>query len=228
MRSAQPRGIGSVIARGHGADEGRGAGPASSDLADADLIRRIALGDEGSFRSLFRRWTPKLGRFLMNATGSRETAEDLLQETFLRVFRNASRFEPHGSAGAWIYRIAANLAYSYWRRERVRPLLGAERSEALDVLTAPPAAGPENERLRHAFLVDTAAALGRLDANKRIVFLLKVNEGLTYEQIGDVLCCPAGTAKSRFHHAVHRIQQELEKKDWGEGAPTEMGDVDVG
>lgn len=191
------------------------------EITDGDLLRRIAAGDEGSFLQLFRRWTPKLGRFLHGATGCRETAEDLVQETFVRVYQNAHRFEPRGSAQAWIYRIATNLAYSHWRRERCRPMHGAEGSGALAVIASPPGRSPEDERLRRAFLEDMDGALKRLDANKRMVFVLKVREGLTYEEIGTILCCPAGTAKSRFHHAVRRVQHDLARGNWGVAAHTE-------
>ncbi len=229
MRSARPRGVGPETGpvKGDGEDRrtGREGGEKPPDLSDEALLRGISDGDHGSFRTLFHRWTPRLGRFLLSSTGSPETAEDLLQETFLRILRSASGFEPRGSAGAWIYRIAANLAYSHWRRERSRPLQGAAGDEALAVIPAPPDAIPENERLRRAFLSDMDAALGRLDANKRIVFLLKVKEGLTYEEIASVLRCPVGTTKSRFHHAVHRLQEDLEKKSWGERARTEDRDV---
>jgi RNA polymerase sigma-70 factor (ECF subfamily) len=206
-----------------GHDPGRGA----PDPSDEDLLRRISDGDEEAFRFLFRRWAPRLGRFLSGATGSRETAEDLLQETFLRILRGAPKFEPRGSAGAWMYRIAANLAYSHWRRERSRPLYGAEGAETIATLTAPMSTIPDNERLRRAFLSDTETALDRLDANKRVVFLLKVKQGLTYEEVAAVLRCPVGTAKSRFHHAVRRLQRDLEKNDWGECAEMEDGDIDV-
>jgi RNA polymerase sigma-70 factor, ECF subfamily len=215
------------LERGDGAAPGAGhdAGQCSPEPTDEELLRRIAAGDEGSFLRLFERWTPKLGRFLHGATGCRETAEDLLQETFVRVYQNAYRFEPRGSAGAWIYRIAANLAYSHWRRERCRPLHDAERSGALAVIAAPPGKSPEDERLRRAFLEDMDGAMTRLDANKRMVFVLKVREGLTYEAIGAILRCPAGTVKSRFHHAVRRVQEDLAKGSWGENAPREALDA---
>lgn len=185
---------------------------------DSDLICGIAKGCEESFLALFRRWVPRLGPFLASATGSRETAEDLLQETFLRVFRAAPSFEPRGSARAWLYRIAVNLVYSHWRREMVRPLRAAQGGNVLAEVRAPAGASPEDVRLRHAFLSDAAEALRRMDAVKRMVFLMKVGQGLTYEEIAVVLCCPPGTVKSRFHHALRSLRRELGKRDWDAGA----------
>jgi RNA polymerase sigma-70 factor (ECF subfamily) len=216
---------GSWVGRRESAD--RRMEPRLSGPADEELLRAIAEGDEEAFRVLFHRWAPRLGRFLMNASGSREAAEDLLQETFLRILKGAGRFEPRGSVGSWVYRIAANLAYSHWRRERSRPLFGAEGEETLTAMAAPAGATPEEDRLRRALLADIDAALGRLEVNKRIVFVLKVREGLTYEEIASILCCPVGTVKSRLHHAVHRLQQDLEERNWGERPRTEDRDSHV-
>jgi RNA polymerase sigma-70 factor (ECF subfamily) len=174
---------------------------------DEELIRGIADGDELAFRLYFRRWAPPLGRFLNRVAGSRETAEDLLQETFLRVLRAAPRYTPHGSPRAWVYRIAANLAYSHWRQRKRAPGLQPIKAEAA---VAP--RDPECENLRRAWMSEAGAAVGRLPENHRLVFLLKVDQGLTYEEVAAVLGCPTGTAKSRFHHAVRRLRDAL--RDW--------------
>ncbi len=188
--------------------------------SDAELLRDIAGGCEHAFVLLFRRWSPMLGRFLARATGSPDTADDLLQEAFLRVLRSAGGFEPRGSVEAWLYRICSNLAYSFWRRRDSRaPLAGAGEE---DELRAPHAWGPESCRERSAFLGEVGLALDRIPPNQRLVFLLKADQGLTYEEIARVLDCPVGTAKSRFHWAVRRLREEL--KDWDD-APE--GDLDV-
>jgi len=206
-------------------DEGEtGRGFVNADPADADLIQRVAGGCEDSFLVLFRRWAPRLGRFLTNATGSPETAEDLLQETFIRVLRAAPDFEPRGSAGAWIYRIATNLVYSHWRRERARPTHDAAGEEAIERTRAPARVSPENTRLRRAFLQDASRAVRRLDGNKRMVFMMKVDQGMTYEEIAAVLRCPVGTTKSRFYHAIRMLQRDLSQRDWS-GAAFSDGEI---
>jgi len=189
--------------------------------SDCELLRQTAAGCESSFRILFRRWAPRLGRFLTQATGSRETAEDLLQEAFLRVLRGAPRYEARGAAGAWLYRICANLAYSHWRRRRASPIHGTWDPATLAQVAAPARAGPEQARLRAAMLGAARAAVQRLPENQRLVFLLKVDQGLTYERIAEVLGCPVGTAKSRFHHAVGHLREQL--REWGhEGGTDEL------
>jgi RNA polymerase sigma-70 factor (ECF subfamily) len=174
--------------------------------SDLELIDAIGSGDEDAFARLFARWAPRLGPFLNRATGSPEAGEELLQEAFMRIIRAAQRFDPRGDAGAWIYRICANLAYSYWRRERRAP-----RAEAdMDAYCAPASGNPQTHHERRAFRKDADDAIGRLPENQRLVFLLKVDRGLTYEEIGEILGCPSGTAKSRFHHAVLKLREALQ------------------
>jgi RNA polymerase sigma-70 factor (ECF subfamily) len=197
------------------AEEGGQIPPESP--TDLELIQGTAAGSEESFRLLFRRWSPRLGRFLIQATRSRETGEDLLQEAFLRILRAAPRFSPTGKVSSWMYRICANLAYSHWRRIRSSPFAytGIPDGLAGAVSRREP---PDRERDMNAFVGEAREALGQLPENQRMVFLLKVEQGLRYEEIAAVLQCPLGTAKSRFHHAVRKLREQL--KEWDERSQT--------
>lgn len=167
-----------------------------SDLA---LLKGIAAGRDADWRRFVDRWAPRLGTFLLHATRSRETAEDLLQDLFVRVMQAAPRFDERPCVAAWLYRIAANLAYSHWRRVSV------ERAFEGDLRAAGEGQqSPRGEEARAA-----RAAVIRLPQNQRMVFLLKAAAGLTYAEIGETLGCPEGTAKSRFHHALLRLRAEL-------------------
>ncbi len=217
------------------ADAGRPHGAEPDDVA---LIQAIGEGSEAAFRLLFARWGPPLGRFLVRATGSREAGEDLLQEAFLRVLRAASRFVPDAPPAAWLYRICANLSYSYWRKESRAPrawsrLTGGygsasgagaragQAADAGDLGGAPERAGsrtlpgPEALRMHGLFVRDLERALAGLPVNQRMAFLLKVEQGLTYEAAAEVLGCPVGTVKSRFHYAVLALRDAL--RGWEEG-----------
>ncbi len=192
---------------------GRGADAEGGAPSDVALLTGIGDGSEEAFNLFFDRWAPRLGRFLLRATGSRETSEDLLHEVFLRVLRAAPRFEPKGSVTAWMFRIGANVLYSDWRRRRASPVVSIETLE--------PAALPiaveedqETRRVQRRFARDARAALTKISENHRVVFHLKVEEGLTYAEIAAVLGCPIGTAKSRFHHAVRELRSLLE--EWGD------------
>jgi RNA polymerase sigma-70 factor, ECF subfamily len=182
--------------------------------SDAELMRGIAADHPESFQLLFRRWAPRLRRFLIRATGSTEAGEDLLQETFLRVLRAASRFIPRGEVRAWLFQIAANLAYSFWRREGKAHLTAGDPAGALASLAAPHHRGPETLRARAAFSEEVERSLIELPPNQRMVFLLKVDQGMTYQDVAVVMNCPVGTVKSRFHHALLKLRDDL--RDWRE------------
>jgi RNA polymerase sigma-70 factor, ECF subfamily len=218
-----------------GGDSGPSADTEPDDVA---LIHAIGQGSEKAFRLLFARWAPSLRRFLVRATGSRESGDDLLQEAFLRVLRAASRFSPDAPPGAWLHRICANLSYSFWRKEsrapRAMSTLGDRRRTDLPGSCDPERAGgavggrsipgwggsrmpqsPETVRLRSLFARDLESALAELPVNQRMAFLLKAGQGLTYEAAAEVLGCPVGTVKSRFHHAVLRLRVAL--REWESG-----------
>jgi len=199
--------------------------PEEPHPSDARLLAGIARGEEEPFRILFKRWAPRLGRFLQGTTGSRETAEDLLQEAFLRILKAAPAFEPRGKAGSWMYRICANLAYSHWRRvRRARQAARDETGVCCDLLGSA-GSDPQERHAGSSFAAHVEAALGRLPENQRMVFLLKVDQGLTYEEVARVLACPVGTTKSRFHHAVRKLRTDL--KVWDERPDVSRRSPDV-
>jgi RNA polymerase sigma-70 factor, ECF subfamily len=222
------------------------ASPSLDAPDDLALIQAIGEGSEPAFRLLFSRWAPPLRRFLVRATGSREAGEDLLQEAFLRVLGAASRYVPDAPPGAWLYRICANLSYSFWRKEarapramstlgdrlRADPNVGVGASRAGGVAGEWFASGwggpgmepgPEAARLRGVFARDLESALAELPVNQRMAFLLKAGQGLTYEAAAEVLGCPVGTVKSRFHHAVLGLRVAL--REWEDGIGTEARHV---
>ena len=147
---------------------------------DDALVEATGRGDRAAFRTLVERWAPRVRSFLHRALGSRDDAEDLTQETFLRVYRAAPRYQALGHFPAWLFRIAGNLARAQLRRRRLVALvLGepAERpDEALDALPAPRGFDPERpvhaDEIRRA----VAAALSRLPVRQRLAVLLRYYE----------------------------------------------------
>lgn len=194
--------------------------PGEREPEDLELLHGIASGSEEAFRLFFERWSCRLGRFLTKATGSRQTGEDLLQEAFLRVLRAAPMFEPRGEVGAWVYRICANLAYSHWRSESRSPFRDVAAADGrwgdhpIEAVS-PRHEEPEALRLRRRFSEQVAELVETLPSNQRMVFLMKVDQALTYEEIAAILRCPVGTAKSRFHHALCKLREGLHEWEGG-------------
>lgn len=178
-----------------------------SDEAIAESLR--ARGREG-FDLFFARYAGPLLGFLLRMVGDRATAEDLLQETMLRVFRGIDRYREQGSFRSWVYRIAANLAASHLRRTRVVAL----QPEAILLQTR-----DERTPDPHASLVraeeerELRAGLAALPEEQRVVLLLRTGQGLSLAEIAEALCLPEGTVKSRLHHAVVRLRAHAARTD---------------
>ena len=186
----------------------------SNARSDLELLHGMETSPEESLGALVHRWGPRLRRFLVRACGSIESGEDLMQEAFLRIYQAAPEFQPQGEVSSWMYRICANLAYSYWRRRQkvaFQPLAGNEPD------LRSPGEPPDRSRLRARFAQELELAVASLPANHRMVFLLKIDQGLTYREIASVLCCKEGTAKSRFHYAVRSLRAALREWEGGFG-----------
>ncbi len=173
-------------------------------IPDEDLARRIRARDPRAFDAFFDRFAPGLLHYLAGMTGDHPTAEDLLQETVLRVHANIVRYEERGTFRAWVYRIATHLALTELRRRPARPApLEGAALERPDPACADAGAAIDAER-RGRVLEHGIAAL---PAEQRAVLLLRVREELDLRGIAAVLAIPEGTVKSRLHHAVRRLRE---------------------
>jgi RNA polymerase sigma-70 factor (ECF subfamily) len=153
-----------------------------------------------------------LYRLARHLTGNDDDAQDLVQEAFARALGKHAQFEPGGNVRAWLFRIMRNLYIDTWRRAKGRP----ER-ERLGDDEPPDVAGPDREvlrgdeeleRLRSVVAEDIEAALRKLPVDAQTIVLLDL-EGLTYEELAEVLGCNIGTVRSRLSRARARLRELL-------------------
>lgn len=184
-------------------------------MTDEELVRRVGRGDPQALRTLVERWRDPLFGYLFRLLGSREDAEDLFQEAFLRVLRHASRFDAARSFRPWLYSIATNLVRNVYRARGHRDALSLDRG-AEDAPESPLAArlaarsqgpvetavlGEDERRVRQA--VETLPEKGRA------ALVLFYYQGLSYQEIAQVLEVPLGTVKSRIHNALGQLSRVL-------------------
>ena len=144
---------------------------------------------------------------------NQDDALELAQETFVRAYENLAKFESRSSFSTWLYRIAANLAIDFRRRERRRPVLRGEDAET-EIQRLPSPVGDSFEETARAQLNGRInAALKELTPEHRAVILLREVEGLSYDEISEVLKVPRGTVMSRLHYARTHMRTIL--KDLG-------------
>ncbi len=184
-----------------------------SDLAERDdeLVGRLLGGDEGAFVDLYHRFQGSVYRFALGMLGSRESAEDVTQETFMVLLREGARFDPaRGALGSYLRGIARFLVYKRYRREgRYVPL-----AEDFDE-TAPAGEGDDpSERLARIEDVQTVrAAVAALPAHYREVVVLAELEGLSYADVAETLCLPIGTVRSRLFRAREILARGLSSNE---------------
>ena len=174
-------------------------------------MRRVRENDdEQALAALIRRYETPLYSFARNMLGNANEAEDIFQETFLRVHQNRLRYKTGAQFRPWIYRIAANLCYDRLRWWKRRPAASLEADEAHLSERVPSSAPTPDSAARRAELrraLDSAIAL--LPTKHRAVFIMARYDGLSYEEIAHILEIPVGTVKSRMNKAVTVLMQQL-------------------
>jgi RNA polymerase sigma-70 factor (ECF subfamily) len=173
--------------------------------SDAELMARVREGDRDAFSDLVDRHKDAVVSYLTRLSGDRDRAEDLAQDTFLRLFRAARDYTEQGYLRAYLFRIATNLVRSGERRERRLRLLlpffpRAEHSE--------PAAA--NGMLRRELHREVASALAMLPLRYRVPLVLHEIEGWSYVDIAQEIGVREGTVKSRVHRGRKQLKQKLE------------------
>ena len=187
---------------------------------DNSLVKEFISGNDAAFTQLVTRYKDALTNYLNMMIGDYDTAVDLCQETFLRVYRNIGRYSNLYQFSTWIYRIATNLAIDEMRyrkrRGRVfyRNIWGARQSpdrEGPDFELTDVRRSPRDEMLRKESSQILGDAIRSLPEKYRTAFIMKEVQELPYDIIAKVLNCSAGTIKSRLHRARELLQRKLER-----------------
>jgi RNA polymerase sigma-70 factor (ECF subfamily) len=173
---------------------------------DAVLLRRVAAGDDGeALEELYRRFERRVFAFGLRLLGDRDLAGELVQESFLQLWRTADRFdESRGTVAAYVFTLARHRAVDLWRRPSSRPFQ-PECAGAGEV----PAAGDATEAMLTRLVVDQA--LNSLSAAHRAVLVLSYRGDLTQSAIAEILNIPLGTVKTRSYHALRALRCALAK-----------------
>ena len=191
-------------------------------MAEVDLdavLRRAARRDPDALSSLVDLYSPRVYGLLYRLSGSRDVAEDLLQETFLRVVRGIDKYEHSGKFESWLFRIAANLARDRARQQRRRgwtTSLDGDAGENDDLLAIEDAAigSRLDERIMQRETRERLdECLQRLAEPEREILLLRHFAELPFAEIADVLGIPLGTALARAHRALKRLRAEFGEEE---------------
>ena len=184
------------------------------ELTDSVAVAQARAGDSGAFRILVERHSRNLFRLAYRMTGHQQDAEDVVQETFLRAYRQLSKFDDRASFGTWLYRIAANCSLDLIRvrKRRSEHLEPAPEEGAPDPVQSLPDTAPTPDRLAMSGEVErkVAAVLDDLSEMERTAFVLRHYEGMCIDDIGRTLGVQPNAAKHSIFRAVQKLRRALE------------------
>jgi RNA polymerase sigma-70 factor (ECF subfamily) len=185
-----------------------------AELSDEDVMERCALGSEAAFRALVQRYRTRIMNLVCRFISDRDRAEEISQEVFLRVYRNRERYRKSGKFSTWIFTIAVNLTKNEIR-SRVRhkgtySLDAMEEDSGGQGLPFPDARPlPDADLSAREIQERVAEALRKLPPRYREAVVLRDIEGLSYEEVGEILKIPGGTVRSRINRARLMLKERL-------------------
>lgn len=168
----------------------------------AETIERAKNGDLVAFEQIIFEFEKPLWNYLVRLSGSKDDAEDLIQDTFVKVYKHIKTIDGSRNIKSWIYTIATNTAYDYLRKKKRESLveLDEEHETSIDTKSYYSVSVEENIESK-----DVSAAIDRLDTLYKGPILLYYKDGFSYEEIADMLAIPINTLKTRLSRAKKQL-----------------------
>ncbi len=180
---------------------------------DQELVKRVQNGDRRAFDLLFARYQHKIAGLVSRYVRTNEEIEDIVQESFIKAYRALPRFRGDSAFYTWLYRIAINTSKNYLVARNRRPpdvdvdAEDGEYYEGADALRE--SANPENSLARDELAKVIDLAIRDLPDDLRSAVTLREFDGLSYEQIAQIMDCPVGTVRSRIFRAREAIDARI-------------------
>lgn len=194
------------------------ASPERRQEADSDMeiVHRVQAGDVAAFDRLIVKYRERVYGIIYNMTSNREDTADLTQDAFIKAFQSIHRFGGQSSFFTWLYRIAVNSTLSHLRKSRLRSFFSLERvnsdepvsKEIIAALTDK--TGVDRNTFVRELQEKLNDAMQKLSIKHRTVVTLFEIDGLSHQDIAEVMNCSVGTVRSRLHYAKQLLQAELQ------------------
>ncbi len=181
------------------------------------MVQRMLRGEQRAFGEFVNRYQDRLFTSMLVRTGSRQDAEDIVQETFIKAFQHLSDFQHQSQLYTWIYRIAWNTSVS--RSRSCRDEISLEVCGVESSTSAPEASQPHVPLERQEHVAMLRRALGEIELRHRKILLLREFEERSYREIAEIMEIPLGTVRSRLSRARERLRDALTQIDTACGRP---------
>ena len=184
--------------------------------SDMEIVRRVQAGDVAAFDRLILKYRERVYGIVYNMTSNREDTADLTQDAFIKAFQSIQRFGGQSSFFTWLYRIAINSTLSHLRKSRLRSFfslesVNAEEPVSREIIAAlTDKTGVERNSFVRELQEKLNDAMQKLSTNHRTVVTLFEIDGLSHQEIAEVMNCSVGTVRSRLHYAKQLLQSELQ------------------
>ena len=179
----------------------------------AAVLIRARQGDDDAFGNLVQQHSRRVFQLAFRMMGNEQDAEDVVQESFLRAYKQLGKFDERASFGTWLYRIAVNCSLDLVRsRKRRNENFAPVDPEMEDPVLSLPSHDPTPDRMAMSGEVRdrVAGALNELSPSERTAFVLRHFEGMCIEDVSKVLGCQPGAAKHSVFRAVQKLRRALE------------------
>jgi len=191
--------------------------PPLSGLSDPEVVQQARKGSEAAYRELLTRYERPVFSLIFRMVRDRETAEDLSQETFIKVLNNLDRYSPEFKFSSWLFKIANNLTIDHLRRRRVDTIsiegapdaVTAESAKATSIAVVSGGESPLEELESRELGSAIESAIGKLRPEYRACIMLRHVEDKSYEEIAEIVKLPLGTVKTYIHRARHELRAAL-------------------
>ncbi|HVF22410.1 MAG TPA: sigma-70 family RNA polymerase sigma factor [Pyrinomonadaceae bacterium] len=185
-----------------------------SAISDRELVAIAVTGFDGSFEELVRRYQRPISAYVYRMVGNYESALDLTQEIFIKVYNSLERYRSEFKFSTWIYKIAHNAAVDHLRRNSTREqsLVAGIDGDTFDLPIESARLSPEQESERKERRGEIEAVVRALPSNYRELIILRHSQDLSYEEIVEVTGLPLGTVKNRLFRAREMMRQQFVDK----------------
>lgn len=181
------------------------------DDEDKHLMTALASGNDPALNVLMRRWAPRLIAYLERLTGSHASACDLVQETFVRVYKHRHRYRPAQKFSTWLFAIAGNLARNQARWQKRHPLTLLEPEELHRAAPQSEAPTPAESLETRERAEAVRAAVLQLSPEQRETLVLSVYEGLAHAEIAEIMETTPKVVEMRLYRARRELKERLQK-----------------
>lgn len=180
--------------------------PRADGLSDPELVRRAREGDQRAMTELVERHHVAAYRVAISLVSDPDLAQDVTQDAFLKAFRGLSGFRGDAAFRTWLLTITANAARGALRRAIRRRETDLDSAPALES----EGADPEEQAMVSAEAARARAALERLPEKQRLSVQLRVDEGLSFKEIGDIIGSSEGAARVNYFHGIRRLRELMQ------------------